>query len=138
MAAANQSAVFHHPQSMSDVAKQELEDLAKWFKTAKVQAVMPNLSHCADPDSLKKMEPLLTELGLYERVLEFPIQLSLSGRETIAIDDGFNNIFIPLSDELSICSHPLRPGQYIRSTSPQSLNAFADFVLVVVPAAKSQ
>lgn len=76
MAAANQSAVFHHPQSMSDVAKQELEDLAKWFKTAKVQAVMPNLSHCADPDSLKKMEPLLTELGLYERVLEFPIQLS--------------------------------------------------------------
>ncbi|EEH16292.1 hypothetical protein PABG_06379 [Paracoccidioides brasiliensis Pb03] len=122
---------------MSDIAKQELEDLAKWFKTAKVQAVMPNLSHCADPDSLKKMEPLLKELGLYKQG-NGPILCRLSGRETIAIDDGFNNIFIPLSDELSICGHPLRPGQYIRSTSPQSLNTIADFVLVVVPTAKSQ
>ncbi|KKZ67420.1 hypothetical protein EMCG_06911 [[Emmonsia] crescens] len=137
MAAENQSAVFHHPESMSDIAKQELEDLAKWFKTAKVQEVMPNLSHCADPDSLKKMEPLLKELGLYKQG-NGPILCRLSGRETIAIDDGFNNIFIPLSDELSICGRPLRPGQYIRSTSPQSLNTFADFVLVVVPTAKSQ
>ncbi|EER42293.1 conserved hypothetical protein [Histoplasma capsulatum H143] len=137
MATTNQSAGFNHPQTMSDVAKKELEDLAKWFKTAKLQAVMPNLSHCADPDHLKKMEPLLKELGLY-KTGNGPILCRLSGKETIAIDDGFDNIFIPLTNELSICSHPLRPGQYIRSTNSQSLDTFADFVLVVVPAAKSQ
>ncbi|OJD28186.1 hypothetical protein ACJ73_00423 [Blastomyces percursus] len=137
MAAANRSMGFNQPESMSDDAKKELEDLAKWFKTANLQAVMPNLSHCADPDCLTKMEPLLKELGLYEKG-NGPILCRLSGKETIAKDPGFDNIFIPLSDELSICSHSLQPGQYIRSTSSQSLDTFADFVLVVVPATKSQ
>ncbi|EEP83046.1 predicted protein [Uncinocarpus reesii 1704] len=123
---------FNQPQSMSDDAKKQLDDLADWFKTANVEKVRTHLSHYTGKDSLDKMQPLLKELGLYEKG-SGSILCRLSGRETIAKDRGFDNIFIPLSHEFSIGNHTLRPGQYIRSECSQVLDTFTDFVLVLVP-----
>lgn len=59
------------PTSISNDAKQDLNVLAKWFETAKVQPEKENMWRCIDDNRSKKLRPFLEKLGLYKKVLKF-------------------------------------------------------------------
>lgn len=60
----------------------------------------------------------------------------VSGNILIEKDDGYDNLFFPLSldqEEIKVGNELLKPGSYVRLSNSQSLNGRLDFLIVVVP-----
>jgi hypothetical protein len=63
----------------------------------------------------------------------------LSGTTTIEKERGFDSLFFPLhieSGELRVAGHVLEPVNYMRFTSPQTLSAQLDCLIVLAPEAR--
>lgn len=60
-------------ESLSPRASEYLESIAKWFTTAKVEAVNQNSSRCIDEDRFEVLKPLWEELNLEKEVFYHPL-----------------------------------------------------------------
>lgn len=119
--------------SLSPTASRCLTSVAKWFATAQVKAENPNMSRCIDEGRFGALQPLLEELGLEKRGFTL---WRVSGNILIEKDDGYDNLFFPLSldqEEIKVGNELLKPGSYVRLSNSQPLNGKLDFLIVVVP-----
>lgn len=58
--------------SMDSKAKQLLNDLAVWFKTAETERTLPNMLKCVDKGESKKMEDFMKHMDIFKNVLTLP------------------------------------------------------------------
>ncbi|OJD20239.1 hypothetical protein ACJ73_08431 [Blastomyces percursus] len=120
------------PVSIESDAKKDLDELAKWLRKAKMIQKEECRWLCDDPQRSVAPRTLLQKMNLYKG--GYVIALSrISGKTIVKKDKGFDNLFIPLSGEIDVCGQHLKPGQYVRFTSDQVVDAQLDFLTVAVP-----
>ncbi|KAJ0423022.1 hypothetical protein BJY00DRAFT_279249 [Aspergillus carlsbadensis] len=118
---------------LSPQASEYLESIAKWFTTAKVEAVNPTMSRCIDEDRFSLLKPFLEELNLEKAGFTL---WRVTGNIVIKKKPGHENLFFPLGinkNGIKVGGTTIMPYNFKQLTMDQPWSGGLDFLLVVRP-----
>ncbi|GBF66696.1 hypothetical protein TMEN_9416 [Trichophyton mentagrophytes] len=118
--------------TLNNDATEYLQTLGKWFQTAKISLEKENVWRCVDPKRIEKWKPFLECLDLYKEGNGF-VLWRISGSLTIGPDSGYHGLFFPISGAVDISGSRVNPGEYIKFTKPQLIDAKLDFLTALIP-----